>query len=187
MARRSAAVRHIAFLRGINVGGHRVKMEDLRAHFTSLGFTGVETFIASGNVIFDTTLTDRGKLESRIEDCLQSALGYEVATFVRTPAELAAVAAHVPFDPVETARPGHTLTVGFLRAPFEPDDLARLLAARTELDELHHHGREIYWLCRGKTSDSLMPWPQLIRAVKTSWTMRNMTTVRKMAGIYSEG
>jgi uncharacterized protein (DUF1697 family) len=46
--------RFIAFLRAINVGGHTVKMDDLRQLFEALGFSGVETFIASGNVVFET-------------------------------------------------------------------------------------------------------------------------------------
>jgi uncharacterized protein (DUF1697 family) len=45
--------KHIAFLRAINVGGHTVKMDTLRQLFESLGFTNVETFLASGNVIFE--------------------------------------------------------------------------------------------------------------------------------------
>ena len=50
---RAATTRYVAFLRGINVGGHRVSMADLRDVFTSLKFGNVDTFIASGNVIFD--------------------------------------------------------------------------------------------------------------------------------------
>ena len=74
--------RYIAFLRAINVGGHTVTMDRLRALFTSLGFTRVETFIASGNVIFDTPSRSPTKLESNIEQHLQLALGYEVRTFL---------------------------------------------------------------------------------------------------------
>ena len=50
--------RYIAFLRALNVGGHTVKMDHLRSLFEALGFGGVESFIASGNIIFDTPSTD---------------------------------------------------------------------------------------------------------------------------------
>ena len=79
--------RYIAFLRAINVGGHTVKMDRLRQIFDSLGFSNVETFLASGNVVFETTAQDTAALETRITAGLRAALGYEVATFLRTPAE----------------------------------------------------------------------------------------------------
>src|SRR5215467_6473926 len=93
-----AVSRFFAFLRAINVGGGRtVKMQSLRRVFESLGFSKVETFIASGNVIFETMTQKTKTLESKIEKALQEALGYEVRTFVRTEAELAKIAGYRPF------------------------------------------------------------------------------------------
>ena len=89
--------RYIAFLRAINVGGHVVKMELLRQLFTSFGFTGVQTFIASGNIIFDSPGQAPAALEAHIASGLQAALGYPVDAFIRTPAELAQVAAYPAF------------------------------------------------------------------------------------------
>src|SRR3954469_1096146 len=85
MAGKNSIRRYIAFLRGINVGGHRVKMDRLRDLFTALGFSNVATFIASGNVIFEAPATDVTELEERIEAQLERSLGYEVEIFVRTP------------------------------------------------------------------------------------------------------
>src|SRR3712207_154861 len=90
--------RFIALLRAINVGGRIVKMDHLRSLFASIGFSGVETFIASGNVIFEAPDCDAAALEQRIEAHLHQALGYEVATFIRTDSELAAVARYQPFE-----------------------------------------------------------------------------------------
>src|SRR5438093_13743288 len=92
---------YVAFLRGINVGGHTVKMDDLRRHFEAMGVANVSTFIASGNVLFESPEADAAALERRIEATLHAALGYESATFLRTDAELAAVAAQDPFPDVE--------------------------------------------------------------------------------------
>ena len=85
--------RFIAFLRAINVGrGRTVKMHSLRTVFESLGFSSVATFIASGNVVFETTTKKSRTLERKIEKSLKEALGYEVRPFVRGAAELANIA-----------------------------------------------------------------------------------------------
>ena len=89
--------RFVAFLRAINVGGHVVKMDQLRQLFEALGFAKVETFIASGNVIFEAKSKDTNALQRRIEKHLHQALGYEVVTFLRTLEELDKVANHRPF------------------------------------------------------------------------------------------
>ena len=100
--------RYIAFLRAINVGGHTVKMDALRVLFESLGFINVETFIASGNVLFETPDGDPQEMETKIEACLRSALGYEVATFIRTRAELAAIVVMCRLDPWRWKTPQFT-------------------------------------------------------------------------------
>jgi len=58
--------KYIAFLRAINVGGHTVKMDHLRSLFEALGFSNVETFIASGNVIFESKSKSTRALERRL-------------------------------------------------------------------------------------------------------------------------
>src|SRR6267143_6677915 len=93
--------KYAALLRAINVGGHTVKMEHLRSLFAAIGFSNVETFIASGNVIFDSPSKDGPALERKIEKHLQATLGYEVKTFVRTVSEMAAVANYKPFPESE--------------------------------------------------------------------------------------
>ena len=105
--------RYIAFLRAINVGGHTVKMDVLRQQFEALGFANVETFIASGNVIFETTAKNTRTLEKKIEQQLRAALGYEVATFIRTEAELAAIAQYQPFT-TALLKTAQALNVAFL-------------------------------------------------------------------------
>ena len=95
--------RLIAFLRAINVGGHTVSMAQLRKEFEALGLQNVETFIASGNVIFTSRSRDLAALEKKIESRLRASLGYEVATFLRTDAEVAELAAYRPFDAAKIA------------------------------------------------------------------------------------
>lgn len=88
---------YIAFLRAINVGRHNtVKMDFLRHLFQSLGFSNVETFIAGGNVMFETTSKNAQALEREIEESLRQALGYAVTTFIKTGTELAAIDNYKP-------------------------------------------------------------------------------------------
>lgn len=141
--------RYIAFLRAINVGGHTVKMELLRQQFAALNFSGVETFSASGNVIFETKAQNARALEKTIEQQLRAALGYEVATFIRTEAELAAIAQQRPFSPV-LLKTAQALNVAFLADTLDIAAQKKLLALKTDIDDFHVEGREIYWLCRKK-------------------------------------
>jgi uncharacterized protein (DUF1697 family) len=176
-------MKHIAFLRAINVGGRTVKMDHLRGLFEQVGYGDVETFIASGNVIFQAPVEDARALEQQIEAHLRESLGYEVATFVRTTAELANVAAYQPF-PQEEAE-SNTLYIGFLQTPPGDEALRKLTALQTPLDNFHVHGRELYWLCRTTISQSKVSGAQIERALGMPTTLRNVTTVRKLAAKYS--
>ena len=177
--------KYIAFLRAINVGGHTVRMDHLRRLFEALGFSDVQTFIASGNVIFDSTSGSARALEKKIENHLREELGYEVATFIRSPEELAAIANYKPFPDAETQAEGNVLYIGFL--PDEPADEAkeRVLSLATEADDFHLYGRELYWLCRKKISESEVSGAALAKALGVRTTLRNSTTVRKIAAKYS--
>lgn len=177
--------RYVALLGGINVGGHRVKMETLRDVFSDLGFAHVSTFIASGNVVFDAPNADAEQLEQIIEERLKQSLGYAVPTFLRTRSELAAVVALSPFAPEEMETAGYTVHVGFLRDALPVGAEHRIAAFQTERDAFCLYNRELYWLCRGKTTESLVAWPKLTKAVPLpALTLRNMTTVRKLVAAY---
>ena len=172
--------RFVAFLRAINVGGHTVKMDVLRQLFESLGFSGVETFIASGNVVFETTARDKKTLEKKIEKKMQEALGYEVATFIRTDAELAAIANYQPFRP-SALDAAQALNIAFLADPLDDQSQRKLMALKTDIDDFHVHGREIYWLCRKKQSESTFSNAVLEKTLGRSSTLRGANTVKKMA------
>ncbi|MEO5510752.1 MAG: DUF1697 domain-containing protein [Longimicrobiales bacterium] len=174
--------KHIAFLRAINVGGHNVKMDVLRDLFDGAGFAQVETFIASGNVIFDSSRRDTAKLESDIEKMLRSGLGYEVSTFIRSPAEVAAVATHEPFG---KRAAGTGLYVGFMAGRVSSAGRDSILAFRTDVDDFHVHGREVYWQNTGRSSDSKFSNATMERALKCRATFRNITTVTKLAAKYA--
>ncbi len=177
--------KYIAFLRAINVGGHNiVKMDFLRRLFESLGFANVETFIASGNVVFETKSKNAPALEREIENRLREALGFEVATFIRTDAELAAVAGYKPFSQSDLDGAA-ALNIAFLGDGLDDKSSQRLMTLRTDIDDFHIHGREIYWLCRQKQSGSKISNAVLERAIGRKSTLRGANTVQKMAAKYS--
>ena len=177
-------MRYVAFLRAINVGGHTVRMEALRRQFESVGGTNVETFIASGNVIFDTTRRNAAALERAIEEHLGTALGFPVATFLRTIPELAAVAAHAPFQDSEFTAGATTMYVAFLKKAPGSDARAAVAALRNPVDDLAVHERELYWLRRNYVGESMLAPSAFDRAKLGDATTRNVTTVRKLAAKY---
>lgn len=176
--------RFAAFLRAINVGGRVVKMGQLRDAFEGAGFANVETFIASGNVIFDSSSKDAARLEQAIERQLSSMLGYEVATFIRSMPELRAAAEHVAF-PARAVKAAHGLYVAFLRTAPSASAAKALMAFRSDTDDFHLHGREAYWLARLPVSKTPFSGARLEKALGMPATLRNVTTVRKMADKYA--
>lgn len=172
--------RLVAFLRAINVGGHTVKMDVLRRQFQALGLAQVETFIASGNVIFTSASRNTAGLEQQIAARLRAALGYEVATFIRLPGELAAIAEYQPFPPA-AYQAAQAFNVAFLGRPPEAEAGRRLAALRSDIDEFAWQGREVYWLCRKKQSESTFSNAVLERALGQPATMRGISTLKKLA------
>jgi uncharacterized protein (DUF1697 family) len=178
--------RLVAFLRAINVGGHTVPMAELRRIFERLGFTQVETFIASGNVVFRTARGETPALRRRIEAALEDRLGYEVVTFLRAEAEVAAIASHEAFSEAER-RVARTINVGLLAAPAAPA-LAKALRARSTADDrFHFHGRELYWLSRTRMSESPFFNVSFEKLLQTQATFRNLNTMARLTAKFSLG
>lgn len=173
--------RYVAFLRAINVGGRVVKMTRFKQIFEDLKLAEVETFIASGNVIF-TSPADAARLETHIEKGLQGALGYPVVTFLRTTEEIAAVAERDPFGtPVPT---GGRIYVAFLRDPPPASVRKKVVALATSADTFAVDGRELYWLCAVPSMQSIISGATLEKVLGQPATLRNVNTVRRLAAKY---
>lgn len=175
---------YIAFLRAINVGGHVVKMEQLRQLFEALSLNHVETFINSGNVAFVSRAANVRGLEKKIEGHRGKSLGYEVATFVRSAAELAAIATYQPFASTGPDAAGEMLYIAFTHSPPGHEAQQKLMAFQTKLEEFHVHEREVYWLTRNSFSQSAFSGALLEKTLGMPATFRNSTTVRKLAAKY---
>lgn len=176
--------RYVAFLRGMNLGGRRIKNDDLRRHFEEIGFEEVATFRASGNVFFATPKREaEGKLAQRVEAELGKRLGYEVPVFLRSVEEVAAIAAQEPFTAAAVKESKGKLQVSFLQQKPSAAEMKKALAAATEEDRLAIEGRELYWLPSGGISESDLDWKP-IEAALGPGTIRTMGTVEQIAAKY---
>ncbi len=172
--------RYVAFLRGMNLGGRRIKNDELKREFEQLGLGDVSCFRASGNVIFATGEKGEEKLKRRIEAGLGKSLGYKVPVFLRNAAELGAVSAREPLDPALLSASKGKLQVAFLPSAPKADARKRALALASDEDRLAIDGRELYWLPSGGISESDLDLKTIESAVGP-WTMRTKGTVDQIA------
>jgi uncharacterized protein (DUF1697 family) len=172
---------YVAFLRGINVGGHRVAMADLAAWTEEVpGVSDAATYINSGNVAFSSRARDTAALERRLEKVYAARMGFEAPTFVRSAADVARLAEHEPFPDHTPGAGKETLQVVFLKEPLPAARRRDVAALSNGTDRLVVDGRELWWLTRGGLMDSTVHGPTLGRLLGVS-TARNVNTVRKLA------
>ncbi|HZL49282.1 MAG TPA: DUF1697 domain-containing protein [Solirubrobacteraceae bacterium] len=174
---------YVAFLRGMNVGGHRISNDELHGRFEELGFRDVSTFRASGNVIFATAPEALTKMTIRIEAGLAASLGYEVPVFLRTASEVRTIAAHQAFaQSLVTASKGK-LQVAMLSK--RPTGRARkeVLSLATDEDRLAFGRRELHWLPSGGILDSALDF-KAIGKLLGPMTTRTKGTVEQVAVKY---
>jgi uncharacterized protein (DUF1697 family) len=160
----------VALLRAVNVGGTgKLPMADLRSLCTKAGFTKVQTYIASGNVIFTCRKSEK-QIKAVLEASLEGCAGKKVGVFVRTAAEMAEVAANNPFADA----PSNRIMAFFLDAPPPRDTLDHVTGRKDERIALGM--REIYVHYGEGMGTSKLKIP----AAKFG-TARNMNTVAKLA------
>ena len=166
--------RLVALLRAINTPPRHVKMANLRAIFVDLGLENVATFIASGNVIFDDP--EVVGLADQIEATLERELGFEVATFLRTGAEVCVVADRDPFSGAVG-----DVEVSFLRSTPDPTAAAALVSTASGTDQLGVFDREVYWLHEVPRSESPHREARVIKTLGMETTQRSLRTVTRLA------
>lgn len=177
--------RYVAFLRGMNLGGRRIKNEELRRRFEEMGFEEVTTFRASGNVIFSAPRREsESKLATRVEAELDARLGYDVPVFLRSIKEVAAIAAQQPFDPKQIEKSKGKLQVSLLKKKPSVAAKKKALSLATADDLLTIEARELYWLPSGGISESDLDLNALDRALG-SGTIRTMGTIEQIATKHS--
>jgi uncharacterized protein (DUF1697 family) len=170
----------VAFLRGMNLGNRRITNDALRAAFEQIGFTDVVTFRASGNVIFSSSENDEAAVTKAVEDGLREQLGYDVPTFLRSEPELEAMVAFEPFPPREVeASEGKLQVILLLRAP-SAAARKKMLALGSDDDRLAFAERELYWLPKGRMSDSELDLGAIDKGIGPT-TIRTEGTIEQIA------
>ncbi len=177
--------KYIAFLRAINVGGRTVKMDHLKRLFEKMSFENVETFIASGNVVFETKSKTVDSIKKKIEAELEKSLGYKVATFIRTTDELKNISEYKALKKSDLNNENNTLYIGFLDSTPSKENQNKVNAMQDTANEFHFNNKELYWLCRKNFSDSGITGNKLEKALGMSTTVRNLTTINKIAVKFS--
>jgi uncharacterized protein (DUF1697 family) len=172
---------YAAFVRGINLGRRRrVSSSELRSLFEELGFSDVATFRTSGNVIFTAKAGSMAETRSRIEQGLSKSLGFEVAVFLRSAAQMRALAAHQPFTPPLLERSKGKLQVMLLAASPPARARRKVLALASPDDRLDFGKRELFWLPSAGTRDSALD-VKAIEAEVGLTTMRTKGTIDALA------
>jgi|WetSurMetagenome_2_1015567.scaffolds.fasta_scaffold524616_2 uncharacterized protein (DUF1697 family) len=173
--------RYIAFLRAVNVGGTTIiKMSDLKRMFESFGLENVETFIQTGNVIFDADESKASVLEQKIERQLADAYGKQIRLFVRTTREVSTMVKSCPFTPHD----GETIYVAILEKKPDKKNMDALLAFRSDADDFAIIGKEVFNLRRDRDA-SVFSNNFVEKILGVAGTTRNLTTMKKLAEKYS--
>lgn len=162
--------KYVALLRAVNVGGTgKLPMTELKAMCDSSGFVNARTYIASGNVVFESKLAESA-VKAKLEKCLASYAGKPVEVLVRTGPEMAAILAKNPF---KSRAPNATVAIFLDERP--PKDALKTITGQAE-EEVTLGTREIYVHYGAGMGRSKLKIPAAKRG-----TARNMNTVAKLA------
>lgn len=174
---------YFALLKGINVTGNKIiKMAELKSMFESLGFKNVRTYIQSGNVVFDSTAKAEA-IKKKIEKGIENKFGFKVTTVIRSRDEMEKIIKDYPFSKVK----GHEeckISVGFMESVPDKALVKELESFSSEKEITKVNGNNLYHLCRGNFSDSLVFKKNLPEKIlKVNCTVRNWNTTNKLMEI----
>jgi len=178
-------MRYVALLRGINVGGKSlIKMTELRACVGELGHENVRTYIASGNVLFESGERDAAKLDSVLERAIEERFGFQVRVVVRSRSEVERVVARIPDSWVGSQ--ALRVTVAFLLRGNDARAIAANLSPRDGIDQVVEAPGALIWAIRRdaltRTGIRLIGTP-----IYQQMTLRNLNTTLKLAELLRGG
>lgn len=174
--------RYIALLRGINVSGHNlIRMADLRQMFEAMGFGRVQTYIQSGNVLFDADEPEQ-PLRERIEQQIAAVFHLTVPVVLRTAAQLAQIPAACPFA-ADALAEGESLYVALLAETPAQAGIDRLSSSAFGTDEYRVVGREVYLLLRQPAHKTKLTNNLLEQRLGVTATSRNWQTIHKLIAL----
>lgn len=175
---------YISLIRGINVSGQKkVKMADLKTMYESLDFKNVQTYIQSGNVIFEYTETDSLVLSKSIEEKILEVFGYDVTVLNKTKEEIQEIIKHNPFQDFPEEGPKKLYVT--LLAGIPDEELVKAIEQlKSQADQFHISGKEIYLYCPNgygstKLSNNFFERKLKVRATTRNW--KTINTLRDLA------
>jgi uncharacterized protein (DUF1697 family) len=173
----------VAFLRAINVGGHNtVKKEKLQEIFVSLNFANVSVYKQSGNIIFETTLTDTDAIQKKIQKELSKVLHNDISVFVREISHLNKIVKNNPFKNTNSEDASFWIT--FMSS--QPSDLTfPLRIPNTKAEVILIKDREAYSVTHGG-GEGGKPNPFIESKFKTQATTRNLNVLREIVSTHSK-
>ncbi|MGZ8180303.1 DUF1697 domain-containing protein [Williamsia sp. SKLECPSW1] len=169
---------YVALLRGINVGGIRIPMADLRALVSELGHDDVSTVLATGNVRFTSDSDDVAALRSQLESALSDRFGYDAFAFVHRAEHVAAVTESYPFGEQD----GVHAYVVFVADETVLDELLGV-SIDADVESVERGDGVVYWSVPQKQTLTSAFGKELGRSrYKATTTNRNLRTLRKILG-----
>jgi len=174
-------MRYISILRGINVGGNRkILMKDLKVLFEKLGFANVETYIQSGNVIFESDLKlSTADLEQNIQQAITETFGFDVPVIVRTADEWDKSIVNNPFWKEKDADIDR-LHLTCLKEIPSPELLEKIKLSQFLPDRYEIIGKDVFIFCAAGYGTSKLVNPFFESKLKVPATTRNWKTVMKL-------
>ncbi len=167
-------------LRGINVGGHsKVNMAELKEIYESIGYENVQTYLQSGNVIFQSLSTNPLDIIKEIEIKIEETIGFKIGVFIRTAAEMHQVIGKNPFTKKDAAK----LHVTFLSESPKKIPLNAIEAAKSREEAFSITGREVYLFCPNGYGWTKLSNNFLEKKLQVGATTRNWNSVNALASL----
>ena len=178
-------IKHVAFFRGINVGGKNiVKMSDLRQLFIYIGFDNVKTYIQSGNVIFSSDI-EQSLLIPMIEQAFEKRFDFQSAVVIRSDDEITRIVDSLPFSKAEIEQTENDapdvehVYIYLSGSALDVEKVNRLCASYNGKDMVQIINREIYLLCYQSIRDSKLA--AILTKLPQPLTSRNLKTMKKIS------
>ena len=176
---------YVAMLRGVNVAGHRIKMEQLHGLCDRLGFQKVETYVQSGNIVFQAKTENPTLISKRISESILASFGFETPVILRTSKEMENVVANNPFlkeKDVDSSK----LHVTFLTDVAQEGSLKTVEKLATSQDRFHPTSREIYLYCPEGYGRTKLSNNAIEKALSVTATTRNWRTTNTLLEMVSK-
>lgn len=175
-------MKYLALLRGINVGGKNLlKMADLKVCLERNGFKAVSTYIQSGNIIFESDLTDRAKLATAMRKAVTAEFGYDSPILLRSHDQLKAVVARAPRG--WNSRAGLRRYVAFLREPLTAKHAISELDPKDGVDFVKA-GEGVLYLSTLLSRLKQSGFTKVVgKAIYQDMTIRNYSTCQKILAL----